>query len=416
MAYDVSVIGDMQVSASGLRNFARKCINECNSRVSIMANPYITGVYDLSRILYENNPHVYLNPTEKLRMGEYVKEGDAVATIFGSGDFALDAVCHGAKSVVGFDINQIQYPIGALKVIAMGVLEPEKFYNFFAAPGSDLYLDREVYEKIKNECPNNMVYMFWDKIIRQFELDKNNINKEPLYSAFKYYISLLNNGIKNDKEREAVAEFRNIFGLVGENERFDSVIYYALAMRRKGFICGSKIANLMFGLFGFKENDSYLTSDELFSLTKENLKDVDISFLKGSLLELKTQLLTATDIGKKFTGFDTIYLSNAPEYIDGKTFFRAVSEELMPLLKDEGQIVYCCQAKNLSVLETGVSSVVPVILSTGYKNPFSNIQEYNDIVALRELRNRYSVSYDEVPTLSTLNGTGKSDVYVKIKK
>lgn len=41
-----------------------------------MAKPYITGVYDLSKILYENNPHVYLNPTEKLRMGEYVKDGD----------------------------------------------------------------------------------------------------------------------------------------------------------------------------------------------------------------------------------------------------------------------------------------------------------------------------------------------------
>lgn len=416
MAYDVSVIGNMQVSASGLRNFARKCINSCNSRVSIMANPCITGVYDLSRILYENNPHVYLNPTEKLHMGEYVKEGDTVATVFGSGDFALDAVCHGAKKVVGFDINQIQYPIGALKIIAMGVLEPEEFYNFFSAPGSNLYLEREVYEKIKNDFPDNIVYMFWDKMIRQFELDKNNVSKEPLYSAFKYYISLLNNGTSSDKEREALEEFKNIFGVVGDGERFDSIIYYALAMRRKGFVCSSKIANLMFGLFGFREDDSYLTNAELFNLTKQNLKDADISFLKSSLLELKTQLLATTSINKDFSLFDTIYLSNAPEYIDGHTFSRAISEELMPLLKDNGQIVYCCQAKNLSVLESGVSSAVPAILTRGYKNPFSNIQEYNDIVALRELRNRYSVSYDEVPTLSTLNGNGATDVYVKIKK
>ena len=76
MAYDVFSIDKMQINASGLRKFARKCISESNSRVSIMAKPYITGVYDLSKILYENNPHVYLNPTEKLRMGEYVKDGD----------------------------------------------------------------------------------------------------------------------------------------------------------------------------------------------------------------------------------------------------------------------------------------------------------------------------------------------------
>lgn len=76
MAYDVFSIDKMQINASGLRKFARKCISESNSRVSIMAKPYITGVYDLSKILYENNPHVYLKPTEKLRMGEYVKDGD----------------------------------------------------------------------------------------------------------------------------------------------------------------------------------------------------------------------------------------------------------------------------------------------------------------------------------------------------
>lgn len=415
MAYDVFSIDNMQINASGLRKLARKCISESNSRVSIMANPCITGVCDLSKVLYENNPHVYLNPTEKLRMGEYVKEGDAVATVFGSGDFALDAVCHGAKQVVGFDINQIQYPIGALKAIAMGVLDSDEFYQFFSAPGSDLYLDRDIYEKIKRKIPDKMVYMFWDRIVKQFETDKNNVSREPMYSAFQYYISILNNGIKSDNEAEILNELKSIFGVVGESERFDTIVYYALAMRRKGFICSSKIANLMFGLFGFKVENSYLADEEMFSLTKANLASTDISFLKSSLLELKTQLLKS-NMDKNFLGFDTIYLSNAPEYIDGNTFSKAVTYELMPLLKNKGQIVYCCQAKNLKVLESGVSSAVPVILTWGHKNPFSNIQEYNDIVALRELREKYSISYDEVPTLSTLNGNGSSDVYVKIKK
>ena len=60
-----------------------------------------------------------------------VKDGDTIATVYGSGDFALDAVFHGAREVVGFDINEFQYPVGAFKTMSLEILSYSDYFTFF---------------------------------------------------------------------------------------------------------------------------------------------------------------------------------------------------------------------------------------------------------------------------------------------
>ena len=162
---------------------------------------------------------------------------------------------------------------------------------------------------------------------------------------------------------------------------------------------------------GVQTPGSYNENASSYEDTKEKLKSSNISFLKSSLLGFRRQLVLSKYLDSDFSGFDTIYLSNVPEYIKGDAFVDTVQKQLMPLLKDDGSIVYCCQGRDPEILMGTASS-----LNLDNSTSVDAFQEKNDVMAFSILKNMYDVSFDTVSTLSDFNGPGKHDTFVKVMK
>ena len=374
-SYDVFLVGNRQLSSSELEKMGRECISSYSQKRKVSINDY-ENADKLSVALFEDSPHIYVNPTENLVLGNYVRDGDTIATVYGSGDFALDAVFHGAKEVVGFDINKFQYPVGAFKTMALEILSYSDYFTFFSDTRSSLYLDKCIYDKIKLGNPRNKFYKFWDSIINQYDKDKQVLRGDPMVG-------------------------------MGEFSLFEIALTYAKVM---GIKC-AKIPKLIMGPQGVQSSGSYNENAKSYEATREKLKSSRISFLRSSLLNLRRQLVLSKYLNSDFSGFDTIYLSNVPEYIKGDAFVDAVKKQLMPLLKDDGSIVYCCQGRDPEILSGGASS-----LSSENNLSVDAIQEKNDVIAFDMLSKMYDVSFDTAKTLSDFNGPGNYDTFVKIMK
>ena len=106
-------------------------------------NKFSEKIFDDSRV-------IYANPTEKLMIGDFVKEGDKFATVLSSGDFALDGVFHGAKEIATFDINKNQFLMAELKTKGVQKLSYDDFVAFFSDVSSDGYLSSEIYRKVNH--------------------------------------------------------------------------------------------------------------------------------------------------------------------------------------------------------------------------------------------------------------------------
>lgn len=374
-SYDVFLVGNRQLSSSELEKMGRECISNYDQKRRVSDND-CENDDKLSVALFDNSPHIYVNPTENLMLGNYVKDGDTIATVYGSGDFALDAVFHGAKEVVGFDINKFQYPVGAFKTAALKVLDYDDYFAFFSDTMSSLYLDKSVYGKIKLADPKNKFYKFWDPTINQYDKDKKSLSGNPIVG-------------------------------MGEFSLFEIALTYSKIMG----ISYAKIPELIMGPQGVQTPGSYNENASSYEDTKEKLKSSNISFLKSSLLGFRRQLVLSKYLGSNFSGFDTIYLSNVPEYIEGNSFVNTVQKQLMPLLKDDGSVVYCCQGRDPKILSGGISS-----LNLRDNMSVDAIQEKNDVIAFDMLSKMYGVSIETAPTLSDFNGPSKHDTFVKVMK
>ena len=373
--YDVSLVGNRQLSSSELEKMGRECISNYSQKRKVSINDY-ENADKLSLSLFEDSPHIYVNPTENLMLGNYVKDGATIATVYGSGDFALDAVFHGAKEVVGFDINKFQYPVGAFKTMALEILSYSDYFTFFSDTRSSLYLDKSIYDKIKLNNPKNKFYKFWDPIINQYDKDKQVLRGDPMVG-------------------------------MGEFSLFEIALTYAKVMGIKY----AKIPELIMGPQGVQTPGSYNENAGSYEATGEKLKSSKISFLKSGLLGFRRQLVLSKYLNSDFSGFDTIYLSNVPEYIKGDAFVDAVKKQLMPLLKDDGSIVYCCQGRDPEVLNGSTSS-----LNLDNNLSVDAVREKNDVIAFDMLSKMYDVSCDTVQTLSDFNGPGNYDTFVKVLK
>lgn len=373
--YDVLLVGNRQLNSSELEKMGRECVSNYSQKKIISDND-CENADKLSVALFEDSPHIYVNPTENLMLGNYVKDGDTVATVYGSGDFALDAVFHGAKEVVGFDINKFQYPVGAFKTAALKVLDYDDYFSFFSDTMSSSYLDKSVYGKIKLADPKNKFYKFWDPMINQYDKDKKSLSGNPIVG-------------------------------MGEFSLFEIALTYSKIMG----ISYAKIPELIMGPQGVQTPGSYNENASSYEDTKEKLKSSNISFLKSSLLGFRRQLVLSKYLGSNFSGFDTIYLSNVPEYIEGDSFVNTVQKQLMPLLKDDGSVVYCCQGRDPKILSGGISS-----LNLRDNMSVDAVQEKNDVIAFDMLSKMYDVSIETAPTLSDFNGPSKHDTFVKVMK
>lgn len=373
--YDVFLVGNKQISSSELEKMGRECISNYSQKRKVSINDY-ENADKLSVALFEDSPHIYVNPTENLVLGNYVKDGDTIATVYGSGDFALDAVFHGAREVVGFDINEFQYPVGAFKTMSLEILSYSDYFTFFSDTRSSLYLDKGIYNTIKLGNPKNKFYKFWDPIINQYDKDKQVLRGDPMVG-------------------------------MGEFSLFEIALTYAKVMGIKY----AKIPELIMGPQGVQTPGSYNENAGSYEATGEKLKSSKISFLKSSLLGFRRQLVLSKYLNSDFSGFDTIYLSNVPEYIKGNAFVDTVKKQLMPLLKDDGSIVYCCQGRDLEVLNGSTSS-----LNLDNNLSVDAVLEKNDVIAFDMLSKMYDVSCDTVQTLSDFNGPGNYDTFVKVMK
>ena len=122
-------------------------------------------------------------------------------------------------------------------------------------------------------------------------------------------------------------------------------------------------------------------------------------------------------LNSDFKGFQSIYLSNIPEYMSGKFFRSVIDNELMELLSDDGVIVYCCQGLSPKSLKDGVK-----VSEDEFEDFFmdrdviSKTQQKNNIDGYSLLKKKYDVSVDEVPSMSMSNGFEDKDTFVYVKK
>ncbi len=342
--------------------------------------------------LFTNSGYVFMNPTEALVMGDVVKEGDSTLSVLSSGDFCLDSIYHGAKNITLFDINKFQYYMAMLKIKGIQALGYDEFFSFFSDSASDLYVASKVYEKIKRMDKSNPEFAFWDHLMGIRRGEETYITNSPY---FKYLKSLEATGGKK----------------IGQFE-FDELM--------KGIDPGYKSSQffaLLFGYDGAHTPASYLESRESYAATQERLTGAHIDFINCDLAQIRKKLLAS---GKKDGGFDSIYLSNIPEYIDGKEFLGNVNGALMPLLKEDGSIVYCCQGIEPEHLTTFTAGDIEVLRETigGTQDSFSSdlsvVQKINDIEGYNALREMFDVSFTTADAYVG-DDTSKKDIFVRVK-
>lgn len=141
---EIEVLGGRKIKAKDAETMAKQCLDDYDKKMEIKFDDYKKGE-TLSNLLFENSPHFYVNPTERLIMGNYIEENDNVVSVLGSGDFALDSIYHGSKNIVTFDINKYQYYVAMLKYLAINGLSYDDFFTFFCDIKSEDYLSPELY-------------------------------------------------------------------------------------------------------------------------------------------------------------------------------------------------------------------------------------------------------------------------------
>lgn len=391
-------------SKKGARKIARHIINNYDRGFSVNRNVCFSS--NLTKSIFEGSPHIYLNPTENLVIGNYIKQGDDVATVFSSGDFMLEAAHHGANSVVGFDINNSQYFIGMLKVLALQVLDYNDYYDFFSNPSSNKFLSPEIYRKIKSSCPKLSIFDFWDVLMKQRSREIKLMKKSKFYSIIEMMDDLDCSPMGMLFKNMVPDEMISLLDDFSEYNFYNT--YLELTSR-----CSSKIFHSIQGENGFKHSGSYIECEDSYLDTRSKLDRVKLDFYKADLVRFREVL------GDK-EKFDLIYLSNIPDYLSGNVLLNSIGEHLIPLLKDNGSIIYCNQSVSEDDLDNCSMMDVIDLRSRDDLNPdviISNVSRANAIEGYLALSSRYDISIDMVDSISDMNVIDNpKDVYVKVKK
>ena len=364
---------------------------------------------------YLHGSHLYVNPTEYMLIKDYVSEGDSVATVLGSGDFAFEAVHKGASEVFTFDINRLQYYMASLKTLALTSLTREEYLKFFTKVESDDFLSYRLYEKIRKHplSSKSAIFSFWDDLFFELEESRRLFKKNEMYQKLMYIKKLRQSG-----------EFDFMSALFGTLFSTDYLICDSVFnnMAEQVGAKPSKFLSMLHGEQGKAEEGTYLSSDESYgklqsSKTKVFYASGDI--IKFNLLLDKNKYLS----NPNFRGFNLIYLSNIPQYIGEDLFTKTVSEQLIPNLVDGGSILYCCQGINLTNLsDTEIDRMV-----NDYKKELSLmdsqsieyitiVQSLVSLLSYKQLRERYNVEIIGHESYGGSYNNTSIDSYVKIKK
>lgn len=349
----------------------------------------ITG--NMTDDVFNNSSNIYLNPTEEMALKDIVREGSTVATVSGSGDFAIESIFHNAGKVCTFDINEYQYYVEALKVIAAQKLSYEDYFDFFSnAENTNRFMSTEIYEKIRQGLPTSRLTAFWDTMMKTKESELRRFHNLPFYQAVKE--------IKPDEPD------------------FTLNIASRLVLQT----IPSRVFNLMQGAQGLTIKGTYLEGEESYEqLKKALIEGKDISFSKCDLLKLKNYVLS-NGLTKKY---DLIYLSNIPDYIDGQTLMSTIDEQLMPLLNEGGEVAYCSQGADFAMLQSmnmneliDMSKTLKIETALLGNTDVYKIMRANGIEQYALLTEKYDVDTIVSKTLYTGDGKGPDDIVVRIKK
>ena len=356
----------------------------------------------ISEDLFLNNPCCYINPTETLITSSYLKEGDSFATVLGSGDFALDALKQKPKEILAFDVNKFQIPMGNLKLLGLQQMSYEDFCNFFVDSTNPLWFSPYTYEQLKKSCSKDELFAFWDTIMEQRKKDQKKLFSHPYYQAIHTdNIELLDEDMRR----------RNSEYIINHNiEKIEGTII-------------SLVLNKIMGARGATPTGSYLENEESYNLAKENLKDIDIRFIRSDINRLNSVLSSTKYFKENFSGFDKIYLSNIPEYLNSSVFYETVDSQLVPLLKEDGEIIFCCQGVSADTLTKANPDELKKMqretsIFAKRNTPALICQTINDIEAFKMLKlcGGYDLTTTSVPTYGRGNGFDNVDTFVKIKR
>ena len=289
------------------------------------------SAYDPNKgLLYGKDPVLYINSTENMGIiKDIVKPNGTVLVPASSGDFSLGAAYCGARYIVAFDVSKDQYFIAALKLKAQQVLEYEDFYGFFCDPETPFFLSKDIYEKIKafeKGAYDDCLFAFNDVIMNALIQD---IKKILRIIGQKLQIAQFR---VNSKLYSEISDVKSYFDIVSLNN--------ILIDTEHNRLC-SKLIDILYGITGQRE--LYLQDEEAYNQTRENVSHATFSFVKSNIANLNTELQKTTYGRPDFKGFDTIYLSNIPQYITSSNFPSVFSNQVLPLLNDDGEICFCLQ-------------------------------------------------------------------------
>lgn len=379
---------------------------------------------NLSEKLFQDASGIYLNPTEELVMKDVVKKDSVCATVLSSGDFALDSIFNGAREVITFDINENQLYSASLKLAAIQNVGYEDYYNFLANSCCDSFLSNDIYSFIKEKSNDeSFVFEFFDIIINQRKKECDYFksylkNKPEIELLWKIKIMQESDNVKLRMLAKKVIKRLNINfpEMVGQFE-FDLLVSL-LDHNYKA----SNVFKCIYGLMGIKTPGSYIENERSYRKTCDSIQESNIKFIKSDLSKLLNNLKDSGYLDNNFGGFQSLYLSNIPEYLSGSVFAKIVDSQLMPLLKDDGVIVYCCQGVdkdrlNVSPQEFNFMRMrARIINDNPWMNPYTYVKEINDIQGYSYLKGKYKVSIVERDSLSPANGNDNKDSFVYVKK
>lgn len=391
-----------KLKAKDYTNMAIKLVNK--KFIPIDSAEKILSSDILIQSLFADGPGVYLNATEFLVMGDFIKENDNFATVLSHGDFALDAIYHGAKDVTTFDINNNQLQVANLKFRALDKLDYETYFDFFCDVDSEYYLSPELYQQVKSGNKKDLWFFFWDYFMKVRMEEKIRMKKSPFYDLVK---QMLYSGSSFDG--------LNLPFMTKDGNYGDVVFDKLLSIIDPSYKSSSFFKSLQ-GYGGKKVVGSYLESQESYLTTREKIKDVSVSYVKSDINSLKNRLVSSS----YNKAFNSIYLSNIPEYLNSDIFFSTVNDQLMPLLKDDGVIVYCCQGVDPQLLYKASGNDVLQMrkecLSMRSSDLVTTFQEINDIESFQKLRELYDVSTSVTDAMGVGNGKANTDVFVYVRK
>ena len=372
----------------------------------------------LSKGLFAGGKVFYFNPTEELRICDFVKNGDSVATVLGSCDFAIDSIFHGASDVLTFDINRFQYYPAMLKFKFLQNMPYDDYCSFFTDEDNECFLSKDMYEYLKMISSDNKDFyifmdIFFNKLSNARLKVREDVKSDPFYNIVE---DAMNDKLNSDSIYKKLIK---LFRIKIDDDSTD--MYLNFIFDRFGLSYSSpEILQLLHGIETNKFKNSYLENEYSYNLVKEILKDANIDFINSDISELVSNLKKVGYIDSSFKGFNSIYLSNVPEYIDGAYFVDVIIKRLSELLKDDGVIVYCCQGLSNDSLKRGKSSIDRIIYGSDNfisdSNPLNKIRLRNNINAYCLLRSLYDVSLDETKSLCLENGYEDSDSFVYVRK